>query len=111
MKKLLIIFTLLFSVMFSSTSYSTELKYRIIQTWESDEIIKHRSFWKENLFLSLEQCEKAMISAIVSNDINYQIKTISILNVNNIFEERTILYKRRPDGTIQVQWGCLDFNS
>ena len=110
MKKCILIFISVFSVLLPSVGHTTELKYRVIQSWQSDKQIKLRSWWEKNLFHTLEECEKMMVSAFSGND-SYLIKKISVLNNYDEAEDRVILYLRRSDGTIQVQWLCVDFKS
>ena len=112
--KHLLLSPLIFIISSSSfKAYAFEgLHYRIIQTWDSNSnnnLILQRSWWKFNRFNTLRECEEAMMKRIYNS--SYSTYTIKVLNNYDNFEYRKVIYQRRKDGTLQVQWGCLDFKN
>ena len=111
--KHLLLSPLIFIIYSSFKAYAFEgLHYRIIQTWFSNSnnnLILQRSWWKFNRFNTLRECEEAMMNRIYNS--RYSSYTIKVFNNYNNFEYRKVIYQRRKDGTIQVQWGCVDFKN
>ena len=88
------------------------LHYRIIQSWEDtsvDNRFKQRSWWGFNRFSTLSECEAEIMKEIY--DSGYSTNTIKVLNIYDDFEYRKVIYQKRNDGTLKVQWGCLDFKN
>ena len=88
------------------------LHYRIIQSWEDtsvDNRFKQRSWWGFNRFSTLSECEAEMMKEIYNS--RYSTNTIEVLNIYDDFEYRKVIYQKRNDGTLKVQWGCLDFKN
>jgi hypothetical protein len=98
-------------ILISFPSLSSDRVYHIIQSWQDgdqNDEINIRSHWENNSYGSLSLCEKSMIKKFNANN-QYEITVSETLNVNDEFEEKIKLTIRRDDGTIQVQWICVDF--
>lgn len=111
MKKLILFSAFIF---ISFPSFSDDKVYHIIQSWQAtgDNHIRLNSYWADNSFSTLSLCEKNMLEEVYigrAGKYKYEITTIETLNLNLETEERTTIYIRRDNGTIQVQFNCVDF--
>ena len=112
MKRLLLA-PLIFLLSYAFEANASEgLHYRIIQSWEDTSIdnrFELRSWWEFNRFKTLSECEAEIIKKIYNP--RYSTNTIKVLNNYDDFEDRKVIYQKRKDGTLQVQWGCIDFKN